>query len=259
MIDGGRVISPDLEDVASVEEKTFHLTTACGGASPQGEAYPRPAGNGSAKEEADSVDNFSETEIISADEAEIINDYPDLSSDVDIDLKHQKFIDFYLTCGNKAKAAKLAGIGSDNENSRRVQAVRVFNRPEVQLYLKLKKAQMAKKAEITQEAYMSELVSIATVDIADVMETHLVRHTIENEPVYKVTFKDIADIPEYARKAIKQIKQNKDGSTELIFYDKLQALKLLGQIKGYLASDGGVDDGDETGIALIPEVNIDEE
>ena len=184
---------------------------------------------------------------------------PDSSLDVDIDEKYRKLVDFYLVCGNKGKAAKLAGYDSDNPNSLRAMACRDFKRPEVIAYLKLRRAEISKKAEISYESYMSEIVSIATLDVADVVETHLVRHTIENEPVYMVTFKNISDIPEYARKAVKQIKQNKDGSTELIFYDKLQALKLLGQIKGYLASDGGADDTDETGIALIPEVNIDEE
>ena len=291
VVENGKVISPDLEDVASVE----------------GKGVPCTAGNGSAKDEADgSIGNESACEVVSrplsfasknppstsdggydtegaspfptkktgldndiicdedcetefADDGEVISDVPDSSLDVDIDEKYRKLVDFYLVCGNKGKAAKLAGYDSDNPNSLRAMACRDFKRPEVIAYLKLRRAEISKKAEISYESYMSELVSIATLDVADVVETHLVRHTIENEPVYMVTFKNISDIPEYARKAVKQIKQNKDGSTELIFYDKLQALKLLGQIKGYLASDGGADDTDETGIALIPEVNIDEE
>jgi len=246
VVENGKVISPDLEDVVSQEKE-----------------IPRPAGNGMAKDDKSFYNNpsvlvkpsqlplhnralsngtlsgLTNEEYISdddnktefADEGEVISDEPDTSLDVDIDEKYRKLVDFFLVCGNKGKAAKLAGYDSDNPNSLRAMACRDFKRPEVRQYLKLRRAEISKKAEITFESYMSELVSIATLDIADVVETHLVRHTIENEPVYVVTFKNVSDIPEHARKAVKQIKQNKDGSTELIFYDKLQALKLLGQVK----------------------------
>ena len=49
VVENGKLISPDLEDVSLEESKTFHLTTASGGASPQGEASPCPAGNGMAE------------------------------------------------------------------------------------------------------------------------------------------------------------------------------------------------------------------
>ena len=193
-------------------------------------------------------------EIVSSDEAEIMQDYPDLSTDIDIEPKFMRMVDFYLTCGNKKKAAKLAGIEAKNDESLRVIAARAFKRPEVKAYYKLRQAELARLADIKFEAYMSELVSIATLDIADVVESHVVRQTIEGEPVYVVTFRDINDIPAHARKAVKQIKINKDGSPEMIFYDKLQALKLLGEIKGYLTSAGvSGEDGDETGIVLMPE------
>lgn len=199
-------------------------------------------------------------EIISADEVEVIKDFPDTSTDIDIDLKFQRFIDYYLVCGNKKKAAKLAGFIAKNDDTLRVMASKAFKRPEVVAYFKLKKAEMAAKADIQRDAYMAELVSIATLDIADVVESHVIANTIEGEPVYVVTFKDMADIPLYARKAVKQIKINKDGSPEMIFYDKLAALKLLGEIKGYLTPDAGFD-GDETdmGVAMIPSVLPDEE
>lgn len=199
-------------------------------------------------------------EIISADEVEVIKDFPDTSTDIDIDLKFQRFIDYYLVCGNKKKAAKLAGFIAKNDDTLRVMASKAFKRPEVVAYYKLKKAEMAAKADIQRDAYMAELVSIATLDIADVVESHVIANTIEGEPVYVVTFKDMADIPLYARKAVKQIKINKDGSPEMIFYDKLVALKLLGEIKGYLTPDAGYD-GDETdmGVAMIPSVLPDEE
>ncbi len=199
-------------------------------------------------------------EILSADEVEVIKDFPDTSTDIDIDLKFQRFIDYYLVCGNKKKAAKLAGFIAKNDDTLRVMASKAFKRPEVVAYYKLKKAEMAAKADIQRDAYMAELVSIATLDIADVVESHVIANTIEGEPVYVVTFKDMADIPLYARKAVKQIKINKDGSPEMIFYDKLAALKLLGEIKGYLTPDAGFD-GDETdmGVAMIPSVLPDEE
>ena len=208
----------------------------------------------------DGKNNDLTVQIISADDVEVMRDYPDSSTDIDIDLKYQRFIDYYLTCGNKKKAAKLAGFNAKNDESLRVMASKAFKRPEVAAYYKLKKAEMAAKADIQRDAYMAELVSIATLDIADVVESHVVANTIEGEPVYVVTFKDMADIPLYARKAVKQIKINKDGSPEMIFYDKLAALKLLGEIKGYLSADGN-NDGDEAdiGIAMIPSVLPDEE
>ena len=261
IVDNGRIIDPELEGIENTTDATEHNPSDI-----REEQAPPLQNNGTFTEGKECVEEGNtdgaselEAEIISADEAEVITDVPDLSSDIDIDEKYRKLVDFYLVCGNKGKAAKLAGYKSDNPHSLRTMASRDFARPEVKEYLRLRRSEIAKKAEITHEAYMSEVVSIATLDIADVVETHLVRHTIENEPVYRVTFKDIADIPEHARKAVKQIKQNKDGSTELIFYDKLQALKLLGQIKGYLSADSGMDDGEETGVVMISEVDEDEQ
>ena len=200
-------------------------------------------------------DGGSNAEILSTDEVEVLNDIPDSSLDIDIDLKYQRFIDYYLTCGNKTKAAKLAGFTAKNDESLRVIASKAFKRPEVMAYFKLRKAELAAKADIQYDAYMSELVSIATLDIADVVDSHLVANTIEGEPVYVVTFKDITDIPVYARKAVKQIKINKDGSPEMIFYDKIAALKLLGEIKGYLGPDAnGIGDDSDVGVVFIPEV-----
>ena len=42
-----------------------------------------------------------DSEIISADEAEVIIDYPDLSTDIDIDPQYRRMVDFYLRYGNK--------------------------------------------------------------------------------------------------------------------------------------------------------------
>ena len=192
-------------------------------------------------------------EVISADEAEVMRDYPDSSADVDIDPVHARVVDYFLVCGNKKKAAKLAGVQSSSDEALRVQACRIFKRPEVQVYYKLKKSELAAKADISRDAFMSELVSIATFDIKDAINTEVVP-SLTNDTVYRVHFKNIEDIPEFARKAVKAIEIAKDGTPKMIFYDKLAALKMLGEIKGYMAKSDDDGDEDESGIAFIPAV-----
>ncbi len=194
-------------------------------------------------------------EVISADEAEVIHDFPDTSEDVDIEPKYKRLVDFYLTCGNKKKAAELAGFNASTDKALRVMASRAFKREDVKLYYKLKSQELSKKADISLEAYMAEIVSIATFDIRHVVETEKIP-SLTNDEVYVVRFKNIEDIPEFARKAVKSIEIAKDGTPKMVFYDKLQALKLLGEIKGYLTPQGS-DDEDEHGVAFIPSVDLD--
>ncbi len=199
---------------------------------------------------SDPTDN--DAEVISADEAEVYRDYPDTSADVDIEPMYRRLVDFYLTCGNKRKAAELAGFKASSDQALRVMASRAFKREDVKLYCELKSKELAKKADLTSEAYMAELVSIATFDIKDVVETEKIP-SLTNDEIYVVRFKNIEDIPEFARKAVKAIEIAKDGTPKMVFYDKLQALKLLGEIKGYLSGDSA-DDDDEHGVAIVPSV-----
>ncbi len=195
-------------------------------------------------------------EVISSAEAEIIQNFPDSSEDVDIELKYKRFVDYFLVCGNKAKSAKLAGFNASSADSLKAQACKAFKRAEVQEYYKLRKDELAKKSEISFEAYMSELVSIATFDIKDVVETEVVlsqEQSFTGEAVYSVHFKNIEDIPVFARKAVKAIEIAKDGTPKMIFYDKLAALKMIGEIKGFMSAQSG-DDEDDGGIAMIPSV-----
>ena len=194
----------------------------------------------------------SDAEIISGDEAEVIADFPDSSEDVDIELKYKRFVDYFLVCGNKKKAAKLAGFSASSDDSLKAQAWKAFKRPEVQVYYKLKKSELAKKSEISFESYMAELVSIATFDIKDAVETEVIP-SLTNETIYSVHFKNIEDIPEHARKAVKAIEIAKDGTPKMIFYDKIAALKMIGEIKGFMRPESP-DDDDESGIVLIPSV-----
>lgn len=209
-------------------------------------------GNDEISESKDTLCESEHGEIISAQESEVIADYPDSSADVDIDIKYKRFIDYFLVCGNKKKAAKLAGFNASSDDSLKAQAWKAFRRPEVAEYYRLKKTEMSEKAEISYEAFMAELVSIATLDIKDVVETEVVP-TLTNETVYAVHFKNIEDIAEYARKAVKAIEIAKDGTPKMIFYDKIAALKMIGEIKGYMKPDSGMDEN-ESGVVLIPEV-----
>ncbi len=195
----------------------------------------------------------SDVEVVSPDEAEIMKDYPDSSEDIDINPVHKRVVDYFLVCGNKKKAAKLAGIESSSDEGLRVQACRIFKRPEVKAYYSLKKSELAEKADISHDAFMSELVSIATFDIKDAINTEIVP-SLTNETVYRVHFKSIEDIPEYARKAVKAIEIAKDGTPKMIFYDKLIALKMLGEIKGYMSPRADDGDEEESGVAFIPSV-----
>ena len=195
-----------------------------------------------------------EHEVISSAEAEIIQNFPDSSEDVDIELKYKRFVDYFLVCGNKSKSAKLAGFNASSADSLKAQACKAFKRPEVQKYYELRKDELAKKSEISYEAYMSELVSIATFDIKDVVETEVVisqDKSFTGEAVYSVHFKNIEDIPVFARKAVKSIEIAKDGTPKMIFYDKLAALKMIGEIKGFMSAQSG-DDEDDGGIVMIP-------
>lgn len=98
--------------------------------------------------------------------------------------------------------------------------------------------------EITASRILQEGAAMAFVDIAEVQEE------VVDEETGKVSLqmvKNLKDLPRHVRAAIKEVYTDKYGQMRYKFHDKLQALKMIGDIEGVF---------DEANRAKAPQVTV---
>lgn len=84
--------------------------------------------------------------------------------------------------------------------------------------------QVVENVLLTRERWLQELCTIAYVNVQDYVKY--------DPDTCKFRVKDILELSPEASRAIKQIKQN-PMSLELMYHDKLGALKMLGEVQGF--------------------------
>ncbi len=140
--------------------------------------------------------------------------------------KQELFVKAYCRCRNATRAAIEAGY-SDNEKSAQSQGSRLMARPEVRFAIKAELERVHQAMDLTAEVVLRELVAIAKLDPADMLDEF-------------GQLLPIQDMPEHVRRAIRTIKVDEDHdlirksitthTKEVQAHDKIAALRLLADI-----------------------------
>ncbi len=144
-------------------------------------------------------------------------------------------------------------VESGTANSRNVIAFKareIVNNPKFIAARDYVFYQVAQQNSIAREMVTGELSALALSDMKNYVETiqevekyydRSIKAWVEHEDGRLIDvqkFKEIAGLPEWATKAIETIEFNQDGTIKkLKLYNKMTAMALLAQIKGWSASD----------------------
>ena len=139
--------------------------------------------------------------------------------------KQERFVDEYLVDLNATAAAKRAGY---SEKSASRIAIELLNKTHVSAAIQARRDKLRGKLEITQEAVLQELASIAFANGTDFV-------TVTGAGLLCV--KATSEVPKNKLPAIAGIKYSQLG-IEIKLHDKVRALELLGKHLGVFATGG---------------------
>jgi phage terminase small subunit len=137
--------------------------------------------------------------------------------------KQERFVDEYLVDLNATAAAKRAGY---SEKSASRIAIELLNKTHVSAAIQARRDKLRGKLEITQEAVLQELASIAFANGTDFV-------TVTGAGLLCV--KATSEVPKNKLPAIAGIKYSQLG-IEIKLHDKVRALELLGKHLGVFAT-----------------------
>jgi phage terminase small subunit len=169
--------------------------------------------------------------------------------------RNEKFIELYIQYvvlgqappGKRCSAAQAyvdAGYKSKNPD---VDASKLLSNPSISIEVERRKKEILDKEKITTEKILHELANLGFSNIQDYL-----LYTEHG----KVRFKKSRSLTRDQAAAIASVKVNKkDGSIELKFHDKVEALELLGRNRGAFPNKVAIG-GDPDNPNSIPVVII---
>lgn len=160
--------------------------------------------------------------------------------------KQKRFVDEYLVDLNATAAAKRAGY---SEKSASRIAIELLNKTHVSAAIQARRDKLRGKLEITQEAVLQELASIAFANGTDFV-------TVTGAGLLCV--KATSEVPKNKLPAIAGIKYSQLG-IEIKLHDKVRALELLGKHLGVFATGGSAAAAEENNIFEVIEQSTREE
>lgn len=160
--------------------------------------------------------------------------------------KQERFVDEYLVDLNATAAAKRAGY---SEKSASRIAIELLNKTHVSAAIQARRDKLRGKLEITQEAVLQELASIAFANGTDFV-------TVTGAGLLCV--KATSEVPKNKLPAIAGIKYSQLG-IEIKLHDKVRALELLGKHLGVFATGGSAAATEENNIFEVIEQSTREE
>ncbi len=160
--------------------------------------------------------------------------------------KQERFVDEYLVDLNATAAAKRAGY---SEKSASRIAIELLNKTHVSAAIQARRDKLRGKLEITQEAVLQELASIAFANGTDFV-------TVTGAGLLCV--KATSEVPKNKLPAIAGIKYSQLG-IEIKLHDKVRALELLGKHLGVFATGGSAAAAEENNIFEVIEQSTREE
>ena len=160
--------------------------------------------------------------------------------------KQERFVDEYLVDLNATAAAIRAGY---SEKTARFIGAENLTKPNISAEIAERRAKLRSKLEISQEAVLQELASIAFANGTDFV-------TVTGAGLLCV--KPTSEVPKEKRPAIASIKYNQQG-VEIKLHDKVKALELLGKHLGVFSAGGGPAVMEENNIFEVIEQSTREE
>lgn len=164
--------------------------------------------------------------------------------------KQERFVDEYLVDLNATAAAKRAGY---SEKSASRIAIELLNKTHVSAAIQARRDKLRGKLEITQEAVLQELASIAFANGTD-----FVTVTGAGAGAGLLCVKATSEVPKNKLPAIAGIKYSQLG-IEIKLHDKVRALELLGKHLGVFATGGRAAAAEENNIFEVIEQSTREE
>ena len=159
-----------------------------------------------------------------------------------LDEKLKMLVDEYLIDFNGTRAYKAVWGEHVTDNTAAVEASKHLRKPKVTQYLQDRIKERERRTEITQDDVVRSLKMILDANVIDVVNV---------KGQYKITLKDISEIPKELQYAIKSIKPSKDG-IEVEFYDKLRAVELLGKHLGMFTDKFEVTS--DLGVTIVDDI-----
>ena len=161
--------------------------------------------------------------------------------------KQERFVDEYLVDLNATAAAKRAGY---SEKSASRIAIELLNKTHVSAAIQERRAKLRGKLEISQEAVLQELASIAFANGTDFV-------TVTGAGLLSV--KPTSEVAKNKLPAIAGIKYSAQMGIEIKLHDKVRALELLGKHLGVFATGGSAAAAEENNIFEVIEQSTREE
>ena len=160
--------------------------------------------------------------------------------------KQERFVDEYLVDLNATAAARRAGY---SEKTAEVIGYENLRKPQIMAAIHERQQNLQGKLEITQEAVLQELASIAFANGTDFV-------TVTGAGLLCV--KPTSEVAKEKLPAIAGIKYNQLG-IEIKLHDKVRALELLGKHLGVFATGGSAAAAEENNIFEVIEQSTREE
>ena len=160
--------------------------------------------------------------------------------------KQERFVDEYLVDLNATAAARRAGY---SEKTAEVIGYENLRKPQIMAAIHERQQNLQGKLEITQEAVLQELASIAFANGTDFV-------TVTGAGLLCV--KATSEVPKNKLPAIAGIKYSQLG-IEIKLHDKVRALELLGKHLGVFATGGSAAAAEENNIFEVIEQSTREE
>lgn len=141
--------------------------------------------------------------------------------------KQKRFVQEYLVDLNATQAAIRAGY---SEKTAEQQGYQLLQKPSVQVEIQKAMKRREVRTQITQDRVLQEIACVAFASGADFAQV------IGGGRIVQLV--DTAELSREKRSAIAKIKETEHG-IEVVAYDKISALKLLGQHLGLFDGKGG--------------------
>jgi phage terminase small subunit len=153
----------------------------------------------------------------------------------DLTDKQEAFVREYCSNGwNATKAVIAAGYTAKNIGTAQSIGTENLSKPVIDLAISKKKAELAKKCEVTQEMIVAEMVKVGMANVQDYMDTNNAVRDISELP------KDVAAAVESIQVDVRYDGGDSTGYTEKVrlkLHSKLTALDQLARHLGLFEKD----------------------
>ena len=159
--------------------------------------------------------------------------------------KKKRFCEEYLIDLNATQAAIRAGY---SKNTAAEIGCENLIKPNIQKYIEERKADRAKRTELSQDEVLKELKNFAFSDITEtiLLSSEQIKELPENVRRLIVSYKKVS-------KRFGEDQEFEEESVELKFVDKMKAFEMLNKHIGFYEADN---EQGKTVINTVPEINI---